>query len=50
WLDMIEQRNLSSHVYDEFEISEILDKKENYLKAFQKLKIQLETGLIHGQN
>ena len=30
WLDMIEQRNLSSHIYDELEISEILDKKENY--------------------
>jgi len=47
WLDMIEQRNLSSHIYDEFEISEILDKKENYLKAFQKLKIELEKGLMN---
>jgi len=47
WLDMIEQRNLSSHIYDEFEISEILDKKENYLKAFQKLKIELEKGLVN---
>jgi nucleotidyltransferase substrate binding protein (TIGR01987 family) len=47
WLDMIEQRNLSSHIYDEIETSEILDKKENYLKAFQKLKIQLEIGLIN---
>lgn len=45
WLDMIEQRNLSSHIYDEIEISEILDKKEDYLKAFQNLKIKLETGL-----
>jgi len=49
WLDMIEQRNLSSHVYDEIEISEILDKKENYLKAFQNLKIQLEAGLANEQ-
>jgi len=49
WLDMIEQRNLSSHIYDELEISEILDKKENYLKAFQKLKIQLELGLTNEQ-
>jgi len=47
WLDMIEQRNLSSHIYDELEISEILDKKENYLKAFQKLKTALERGLIN---
>lgn len=26
WLDMIEQRNLTSHVYDEFQIKEILNK------------------------
>lgn len=48
WLDMIEQRNLSSHIYDELEIGEILNKKENYLNAFQKLKIQLESGLKNG--
>lgn len=49
WLDMIEQRNLSSHIYDELEISEILDKKEHYLKAFQNLKIQLESELVPEQ-
>ncbi|MGE0739452.1 HI0074 family nucleotidyltransferase substrate-binding subunit [Sulfurimonas sp.] len=49
WLDMIEQRNLSSHIYDEIEISEILDKKESYLKAFLDLKINLELGLTHEQ-
>ncbi len=49
WLDMIEQRNLSSHIYDEIEISEILDKKESYLKAFEDLKIKLELGLAHEQ-
>ncbi|MDQ1244547.1 MAG: Nucleotidyltransferase substrate binding protein [Campylobacterota bacterium] len=49
WLDMIEQRNLSSHIYDEIEISEILDKKESYLKAFLDLKIKLELGLAHEQ-
>ncbi len=48
WLDMIEQRNLSSHIYDEIEISEILDKKEEYLKAFVDLKIKLALGL-HGE-
>ncbi|NWF67004.1 MAG: nucleotidyltransferase substrate binding protein [Campylobacterales bacterium] len=47
WLDMIEQRNLSSHIYDEFEISEILDKKELYLKAFKDLKRKLEKELHH---
>ncbi|MBN2810104.1 MAG: hypothetical protein JXR80_11480 [Deltaproteobacteria bacterium] len=38
---MIEQRNLTSHVYDESEIKEILDKKDIYQEAFAKLK---ETG------
>lgn len=45
WLDMIEQRNLSSHVYDESEISEILDKVETYRKAFEKLKTDLSQRL-----
>lgn len=37
WLDMIEMRNLSSHVYDEHEISRILDQFERYLAAFEAL-------------
>jgi nucleotidyltransferase substrate binding protein (TIGR01987 family) len=41
WLDMIEQRNLSSHIYDESEIKEILDKKELYKNAFLALKKKL---------
>lgn len=45
WLEMIEQRNLSSHIYDEFQISEILDRKEKYLKAFSDLKSAIESGL-----
>ena len=38
WLDMIERRNLSSHIYDESEIVGILDKKEQYLENFLNLK------------
>ncbi len=38
WLDMIEQRNLSSHIYDENEISEMLNKKDKYKEAFIELK------------
>jgi len=38
WLDMIEQRNLTSHIYDEFEISEILYKKDDFKNAFTNLK------------
>ena len=46
WLDMIEQRNLSSHIYDELEISEILDKKENYKEAFVKLRDNIKHSLL----
>jgi len=45
WLDMIEQRNLSSHIYDEIQISEILDKKEVFKNAFLKLHNKLEQEL-----
>lgn len=45
WLDMIEQRNLSLHIYDESEIKEILDKKDDYKLAFLELKAKLEDGL-----
>lgn len=45
WLDMIEQRNLSSHIYDESEIKEILDKKDVYKNAFLELKAKLADGL-----
>jgi nucleotidyltransferase substrate binding protein (TIGR01987 family) len=45
WLDMIEMRNLSSHVYDEEEIKGILDKLDNYQKAFISLKQNLESHL-----
>lgn len=41
WLDMIEMRNLSSHVYDENEISRILLQLESYLEAFEALLIRL---------
>jgi nucleotidyltransferase substrate binding protein (TIGR01987 family) len=42
WLDMIEQRNLSSHIYDEFEIAGIKEKADKYLNAFNKLKDKIE--------
>jgi len=45
WIDMIEQRNISSHVYDEDEIKEILGKIEDYKKAFQGLLQTLEERL-----
>lgn len=45
WIDMIEQRNLSSHVYDEDEIKEILSKIVDYKKAFQELLMSLEERL-----
>lgn len=45
WLDMIEQRNLSSHVYDENEMKEILEKKNIYKDAFCSLRNVLEKEL-----
>jgi nucleotidyltransferase substrate binding protein (TIGR01987 family) len=45
WLDMIEQRNLSSHIYNEFEIAGIKEKADKYLNAFQALKEKIETRL-----
>lgn len=41
WLDMLEQRNLSSHIYDENEIKDILLKIEGYSVAFSDLKREL---------
>lgn len=46
WLDMIEQRNLSSHIYDEFEIQEILNKKQSYKNAFLLLKENIGKDII----
>ncbi len=45
WLDMIEMRDLSSHIYDEEEIKEILDRLDAYKKAFTKLKQSIESHL-----
>lgn len=45
WLDMIEMRNLSSHIYDEHEISRILTELERYLAAFEALLTRLRTTL-----
>ena len=45
WLDMIEMRNLSSHVYDEHEISRILLELERYLVAFESLLSRLRQTL-----
>jgi len=45
WLDMIEKRNLSSHIYDENEIRAIMMVMDAYRKAFQQLKEKLATHL-----
>ena len=45
WLDMIEMRNLASHVYDEHEISRILVELEHYLSAFDSLLSRLRQAL-----
>lgn len=50
WLDMIEMRNLSSHVYDEQEVSRILSELERYLAAFDSLLKQLRQTLTPAEN
>ncbi len=42
WLEMLEQRNLSSHTYDEPVISELNQDMDRYLEAFVDLKDKLE--------
>ncbi len=42
WLDMIEFRNILSHVYDETDIAEIIEKKEIFKDEFARLKNALE--------
>lgn len=41
WLEMLEQRNLSAHVYDEMSIGEIDQDLNRYLTAFIALEIKL---------
>jgi len=48
WLDMIEMRNRSSHIYNEQEIRGILDRLEAYSEGFGRLKEQLEQQLAEG--
>ena len=45
WLDMIEMRNLASHVYDEHEIAQLLTQLDRYLAAFETLQAHLRTTL-----
>lgn len=45
WLEMIEQRNLSAHIYDESEISQILSRVAPYRDAFMSLRSYLEEVL-----
>src|SRR3989338_6508826 len=45
WLDMIEKRNLSSHIYDESQIKEILDRLDDYRSTFEGLKENLKAKL-----
>jgi nucleotidyltransferase substrate binding protein (TIGR01987 family) len=43
WLDMLEQRNLSAHVYNEISVGEIHNDLSRYLTTFSGLKDQLTT-------
>ncbi len=45
WLEMIEFRNLSPHIYNEQEIEELLNYVSAFSKAFNRLKAKLEEEL-----
>lgn len=47
WIDMIEQRNLSSHVYNQDEVRGILAKLETYRDSFDELYQALMQKLEH---
>ena len=42
WLEMIEQRNLTSHVYNEDEVKGILSRLDEYRQNFEELLAHLE--------
>ncbi len=46
WLDMIEMRNLSAHIYDESEMKQLENKLPLYIQAFQDLQKELEKQLM----
>lgn len=48
WLEMIEMRNLSAHVYDESEIAEVLDKLDTFVKAFVRLEENMQKRIEKG--
>ena len=41
WLDMIEMRNLSAHIYDESEMRQLENKLPLYIQAFKSLQTEL---------
>lgn len=45
WLDMIESRNLTSHIYDESEAKDILEKLKEFAEEFDRLKDKLRKEL-----
>lgn len=46
WLEMLESRNLSTHLYDEEKMKDISDKiAESYLAEFESLKTMVEGKL-----
>lgn len=45
WLDMIEMRNLTSHVYDESQVSSLLNKQRDFYQSFIYLRDTLQSQL-----
>lgn len=45
WLEMIERRNLSSHIYNQDEVAGILVRLDDYRKAFAELLAELQAKI-----
>jgi nucleotidyltransferase substrate binding protein (TIGR01987 family) len=45
WLDMIEMRNLTSHVYDESQVRGLLNKQHTFQQSFLNLREKLRSQL-----
>jgi nucleotidyltransferase substrate binding protein (TIGR01987 family) len=45
WLEMIEMRNLTSHVYDESQVSGLLTKQHDFQQSFLNLREKLRSQL-----
>jgi nucleotidyltransferase substrate binding protein (TIGR01987 family) len=45
WLEILENRNLTSHIYSQDRVSDVIERMDDFAQAFQRLTSTLETSL-----